>query len=152
MQAEKSLKRLARSSGFSQRDADAAMARRLLPLAGLSILSAHRDPVMIYTDEMEKQVASGTNYWDCFKGIDARRTEIVCMTWIAQTMSGTVVGGLSAFFYQQAGISQSDSFKLGWGQSAISAVGTMASWFILNKIGRKTLMFGGMCVMFLLLM
>ncbi|KAI1398058.1 sugar transporter [Hypoxylon fuscum] len=133
VRAEASLKRLARSSGFSQRDADAAMA------------------LMVYTDEMEKQVSEGTKYWDCFKGIDLRRTEIVCFIWLAQTMSGTAIGGLSSYFYQQAGISDADSFKLGWGQNGLNFVGTLASWFILNKIGRKTLVFGGMIVMFILL-
>ncbi|KAK8039377.1 MFS transporter- SP family- general alpha glucoside:H+ symporter [Apiospora rasikravindrae] len=132
--AERSLKRLARREGFSQRDADAAMA------------------LMIYTDEMEKQVATGTTYWDCFRGLDLRRTEIVCMTWMAQTMAGGAISGLSAFFFQQAGISAADSFKLGWGQNALGAVGTMASWLILNKVGRKTLMFWGMVVMFVLLL
>ncbi|KAI1376009.1 sugar transporter [Hypoxylon crocopeplum] len=132
--AEVSLKRLARSSGFSQRDADAAMA------------------LMVYTDEMEKQVSEGTTYLDCFKGIDLKRTEIVCFIWLAQTMCGTAIGGLSAYFYQQAGISDSDSFKLGWGQSGLNAVGTIASWFILNKVGRKTLVLGGMVVMFILLL
>ncbi|XXG97251.1 hypothetical protein Hte_003547 [Hypoxylon texense] len=131
--AEVSLKRLARSSGFSQRDADAAMA------------------LMVYTDEMERQVSEGTKYWDCFKGIDLRRTEIVCFIWLAQTMSGTAIGGLSAYFYQQAGISDADSFKLGWGQNALNFVGTVASWFILNKIGRRTLVFSGMVFMFILL-
>ncbi|KAI1245314.1 hypothetical protein MGN70_012204 [Eutypa lata] len=131
--AEQSLKRLARSSGFSQREADAAMA------------------LMVYTDEMEKQVAEGTRYRDCFKGVDGRRTEIVCMTWISQTMSGTALGSLSAFFFQQAGISASDSFKLSWGQNGLSAVGTIFSWFVLERIGRKTLMLGGMAVMFVLL-
>ncbi|KAK6212662.1 hypothetical protein LQW54_005083 [Pestalotiopsis sp. IQ-011] len=132
-EAERSLKRLARSSGFTQRDADASLA------------------LMIYTDEMEKQDREGTSYRDCFRGADLRRTEIVCMTWLAQAMSGTVVGGLGAFFYQQAGISSEDSFKLGWGQNALSFVGTLCTWFILNKIGRRTLMFSGMCVMFVLL-
>ncbi|KAK7948071.1 MFS transporter- SP family- general alpha glucoside:H+ symporter [Apiospora aurea] len=132
--AERSLKRLARREGFSQRDADAAMA------------------LMIYTDEMEKQVATGTTYWDCFRGLDLRRTEIVCMTWMAQTMAGGAISGLSAFFFQQAGISAADSFKLGWGQNALGAVGTMASWLILTKVGRKTLMFWGMAAMFVLLL
>ncbi|KAK7751950.1 hypothetical protein SLS62_006093 [Diatrype stigma] len=107
--------------------------------------------LMIYTDQMEKQVAGGTKYWDCFKGIDTRRTEIVCMTWIAQTMSGTALGGLSAFFFQQAGLSASNSFKLSWGQNGISAVGTIFSWVVLERIGRRTLMLGGMVVMFVLL-
>jgi len=107
---------------------------------------------MLYTDEMEKQVQSGTRYRDCFKGINLRRTEIVCMTWLAQTMSGTALGGLSAYFYERAGIAPSDAFKLSWGQSAIGAVGTIASWFVLQKVGRRTLMFGGMCTIFGLLM
>ncbi|KAK7921300.1 hypothetical protein PG985_009322 [Apiospora marii] len=132
--AECSLKRLARREGFSQRDADAAMA------------------LMVYTDEMEKQVATGTTYWDCFRGLDRRRTEIVCMTWMAQTMAGSAVSGLSAFFFQQAGLSDADSFKLSWGQNALGAVGTLASWLILNKVGRKTLMFWGMVGIFVLLL
>lgn len=107
---------------------------------------------MVYTDEMEKQVSEGTKYWDCFRGTDLRRTEIVCFIWLAQTMSGTAIGGLSSYFYQQAGISDADSFKLSWGQNGLNAVGTIASWFILNKAGRKTLVFWGMIVMFILLL
>ncbi|KAI0874223.1 general alpha-glucoside permease [Hypoxylon argillaceum] len=131
--AEKALKSLARSSGFSQREADATMA------------------LMIYTDQMEKQVSVGTSYKDCFKGVNLRRTEIICMTWLAQTLSGTALGGLSAFFYQQAGISDSDSFKLNWGKDGINFVGTVTSWFVLNKVGRKTLMFSGMSAIFVFL-
>lgn len=107
---------------------------------------------MIYTNEMEKQVAAGTTYWDCFKGTDLRRTEIVCMTWIAQTLSGTVVGGLSSYFYVRAGISTQDAYSLSWGQTAISAAGTITSWLVLNKVGRKKLMCCGMVVMFILLL
>ncbi|KAI0406370.1 general alpha-glucoside permease [Xylaria palmicola] len=131
--AERSLKRLARSSGSSQREVEAALA------------------LMVYTDEMEKQVSAGTSYKDCFKGANLRRTEIVCMTWLAQTLSGTALGGLSTFFYQQAGISDSDSFKLSWGKDAINFVGTVTSWFVLNKVGRKTLMFSGMSAIFVFL-
>ncbi|KAI0161576.1 general alpha-glucoside permease [Xylariaceae sp. FL1272] len=131
--AMESLKRLARSSGFTQRDADRALA------------------LMIYTDQMEKQSETGTRYKDCFRGIDLRRTEIVTMTWLAQTLSGTALGGLATFFYQNAGISDSDSFKLGWGTNAIGAVGTIASWFVLNKIGRRTLMLSGMMAIFVFL-
>ncbi|TGJ87246.1 hypothetical protein E0Z10_g1552 [Xylaria hypoxylon] len=131
--AEESLKRLARSSGFSQREADATLA------------------LMVYTDEMEKQVMAGTTYRDCFRGVNLRRTEIVCMAYLAQTLCGTSLGGLSTFFYQQAGISDSDSFKLSWGKDAINFVGVVSSWFILNKVGRKKLMLTGMCFIFVFL-
>ncbi|KAL9108126.1 MAG: hypothetical protein Q9227_007102 [Pyrenula ochraceoflavens] len=95
---------------------------------------------------MEKQTTAGTSYLDCFKGTDLRRTEIVCMTWIAQTLSGTVVGGLTSYFYVKAGISTDDAYSLSLGQTAIGAAGTMGSWFILNKVGRKKLMCYGLCV------
>ncbi len=72
---------------------------------------------MVYTDEMEKQVAEGTSYLHCFRGTDLRRTEIVCLTWIAQTMSGTALGGLSSYFFEKAGISADNAFKLSWGCS-----------------------------------
>lgn len=74
------------------------------------------------------------------------------MTWIAQTLSGTVVGGLSSYFYVRAGISTSSAYSLSLGQSGRGAVGTIASWFILNKVGRKQLMCGGMVVMFVILL
>ncbi|KAI0536037.1 general alpha-glucoside permease [Xylaria digitata] len=131
--AEESLKRLARSSGFSQREADATLA------------------LMVYTDEMEKQVLSGTTYRDCFKGVNLRRTEIICMVYLAQTLCGTALGGLSTFFYQQAGLSDSDSFKLSWGKDAINFVGVVSSWFILNKVGRRRLILSGMCFIFVFL-
>jgi MFS transporter, SP family, general alpha glucoside:H+ symporter len=133
-QAERSLKRLARSSGYTQRDADASMA------------------LMIYTNEMEKQLVAGTRYKDCFQGIELRRTEIVCMMWLAQTMCGSAIGGLGAFFFQQAGISAENSFKLNWGQNALGFLGTICTGFVLQNIGRRMLMVGGMCGMFVMLM
>ena len=42
-----------------------------------------------YTNAMEKAIAEGTQYWDCFKGIDLRRTEIACVTWLIQNATGS---------------------------------------------------------------
>ena len=44
--------------------------------------------MMIHTNELEKQITSGRTYWDCFKGVDLRRTEITCMTFAIQNWSG----------------------------------------------------------------
>lgn len=35
--------------------------------------------MMQHTNQLEMDISAGTSYWDCFKGIDRRRTEIVCM-------------------------------------------------------------------------
>ena len=40
------------------------------------------------------------------------------------------LNGTSPDFYQSAGISNTSSYDLGLGQTAIGIVGTVASWFI----------------------
>ncbi|WWD21809.1 hypothetical protein CI109_106297 [Kwoniella shandongensis] len=127
-----SIKRLARKNGVTDREADATVA------------------LMVYTDGMEKAVSAGTTYWDCFKGIDGRRTEIACMLWMAQALSGPVVAGNSTYMFEAAGISSSTSFKLGWIQSGIGAIGTIASWYTLTRYGRKKLILAG-CVSMLII-
>lgn len=46
-----------------------------------------------HTNEMEKNMTEGTRWRDLFKGTDLRRTEIVCLAWIAQTTCGTNIMG-----------------------------------------------------------
>jgi MFS transporter, SP family, general alpha glucoside:H+ symporter len=43
------------------------------------------------TNELEIAMSEGTSYWDCFKGVDARRTEITCMAWIVQAFCGAAL-------------------------------------------------------------
>ena len=56
----------------------------------LRLTSPVKDP---NTNEMEKNMSEGTRWTDLFKGTDLRRTEIVCFTWIAQTICGTNIMG-----------------------------------------------------------
>lgn len=44
--------------------------------------------MMVHTNRLELAVESGTTYFDCFKGIDLRRTEIACMAWGIQVFFG----------------------------------------------------------------
>lgn len=72
--------------------------------------------MMITTNELEKAVESGTGYWDCFKGIDLRRTEIVCITWSIQNLCGSAFMGYSTYFYEQAGLPIVDAFDMSMAQ------------------------------------
>lgn len=49
--------------------------------------------VIEHTNEMEISTQEGTRWKDLFKGSDLRRTEIVCVTWVAQTLCGTNIMG-----------------------------------------------------------
>jgi SP family general alpha glucoside:H+ symporter-like MFS transporter len=51
-----------------------------------------------HTNELEKNISEGTSYMDCFRGTDLRRTEIVCCTWVAQTICGTNIMGYLCVF------------------------------------------------------
>lgn len=103
--------------------------------------------MIIYTDEHNKAISEGTTYFDCFKGIDLRRTEIVCMCWAIQVLSGSPLMGYSSYFYQQAGLAVSNAFSMTIGQFCLGGVGTVCSWFLMSRAGRRTIYLVGQASM-----
>lgn len=108
--------------------------------------------MMIHTTELEKETVAGTSYWDCFKGTDLRRTEIACMVWMTQILCGCGLVGASTQFFEQAGLNETSAFDLSMGMYALGAVGTIASWFVMTRLGRRTLYLGGLLSMFAVLL
>lgn len=101
--------------------------------------------MMVYTTELEKANTKGAKYIDCFRGVNLRRTEIVCMVWAIQSLcGGSTFIGYSTYFFEQAGLSVDDSFSLSLGLYALGAVGTISSWFMMTRFGRRTLYIWGM--------
>lgn len=98
------------------------------------------------TNEFERSINEGTSYWDCFKGVDLRRTEIVCMVWLIQTAAGATFLGFSTYFYEAAGLEANDAFNLTLGQYALGAVGTVLSWSLMGYFGRRTLHLSGLVI------
>lgn len=106
---------------------------------------------MIRTNELEKEASSGTRYIDCFKGTDRRRTEIACVVWGIQTLCGSGLMGYSTYFLQQAGLPVEQSFNFTMGQYALGICGTLASWVLMMRFGRRTLYIGGLVALFVTL-
>ncbi|SCZ87903.1 BZ3500_MvSof-1268-A1-R1_Chr2-3g05371 [Microbotryum saponariae] len=102
---------------------------------------------MIFTNEIEKEVDAGTTYFDCFKGTNLRRTEIVCMVWMIQTLAGSGFIGYSTTFFERAGLSNSNSFSLSLGNYGLGAVGTISSWWTMQWFGRRDLYMWGLFAM-----
>jgi SP family general alpha glucoside:H+ symporter-like MFS transporter len=119
---------------------------------GLEFNADETISMMIHTNEMEKEAQAGTSYFDLFKGVSLRRTEIVCVTWVIQTMCGSTFMGFSTFFLQSAGMDVSSSFSMSLVQYAIGALGTLSSWFLMAWFGRRTLYLSGQLVMALFLL
>ncbi|PGH03120.1 hypothetical protein AJ79_07447 [Helicocarpus griseus UAMH5409] len=137
------------------RQGDSAGARK-----ALKRLTSRNDPtfnpdetiaMIEHTNELEKSMSAGTSYWDCFTGIDLRRTEIVCGVWLSQTLCGTNLMGYFAYFLKQAGLPTIHSFDMSLGQYGLGLLGTIGSWFIMAKVGRRTIFFSGISSLFILL-
>lgn len=109
--------------------------------------------MMRHTNEVEKYLNSGgTTYFDCFRGTDLRRTEITCMVWITQALSGLSLTGYAAYFYEQAGFSTERSFDLAVGMYGLAIVGCLLSWVWMRRIGRRTLYLAGLAGCFVILL
>lgn len=107
--------------------------------------------LMIETNELEKDISKDTSYLACFKGTDLRRTEIAAATWGIQILTGFVIQGYATYFFQQAGLNASDSFKMTLGQGGIHLVCNMLSAALTGNYGRRKLFLCG-CVVLTMLM
>lgn len=68
------------------------------------------------------------------------------MTFAGQVLSGSTFAYGPTYFFQQAGISTNDSYKVALGGTAIAFVGVIISWLLLSRAGRRTLYLTGMCL------
>ncbi|KAM3535353.1 hypothetical protein MY4038_001407 [Beauveria bassiana] len=107
--------------------------------------------MMIHTNDMERKIQAGISYSDLFKGVNRRRTEIVTCVWVIQTLCGASLMGYSTMFYRQAGLATENAFNMSLVQYAIGFIGTILSWFLMTRFGRRSLYLYGQCVLFTLL-
>ncbi|OAA44120.1 Sugar/inositol transporter [Metarhizium rileyi] len=105
------------------------------------------------TDLLEREYETETTYSDCFKGVSLVRTEISVMVYLIQVIGGNPLIGYANYFFEQAGLSSSDAFSMGVGNTALGFVGTVISWPLMNffNLGRRTIYTSGMVVMTILL-
>ena len=68
--------------------------------------------MMLHTVKIENEVTASSNYWDCFRGVDLRRTEIARVTFAGQIPSGSTFAYSPTYFFTNAGISTDDSYAL----------------------------------------
>ncbi|KAK5119293.1 hypothetical protein LTR85_007649 [Meristemomyces frigidus] len=108
--------------------------------------------MMVHTTALEEKITTGASYLDCFRGTDLRRTEIVCMVWAIQNLSGNAFSNYSTYFLEQAGVSSANSYSFAMGQYAINMVGVFGAWGLMTYgIGRRSLYFYGLCGLFTML-
>jgi MFS transporter, SP family, general alpha glucoside:H+ symporter len=57
--------------------------------------------MIIETDKLEFEMETGTTYWDCFKKINLRRTEVSIGVYTIQVLSGIYLVGYATYFFQR---------------------------------------------------
>lgn len=92
-----------------------------------------------HTLKLEREIESGSTYLDCFRGVDLRRTEVVCMTFAGQALSGAIFAYGPTYFFIQAGISADNSYGIATGGTGMAFIGTVLSWFLLARYGRRSI-------------
>ncbi|KAL4878816.1 general substrate transporter [Aspergillus karnatakaensis] len=130
-------------------------ARKALSRLSSSYTGAELDntvSMMIHTNELEKEISEGTSYWDCFKGVNLRRTEVTCVAWLIQSASGATLMGYAAYFFVQAGLPNYISFNFSMGLYALAMCGVAISWFVMMHLGRRTIYLLGLSGMFAVLL
>ena len=108
--------------------------------------------MMILTNEREKQVTAGTTYLDCFKDTNLRRTGITCAMFVMQVGSGLWFAIHIVYFLEQAGLDPAKAFDFGLGTNALALGGVIASWYLMTRLGRRTLYIAGLASLFTILM
>jgi SP family general alpha glucoside:H+ symporter-like MFS transporter len=101
--------------------------------------------LMKHTNKMEKDYNyGGASYKDLFKGVNRRRTEIACLAWCSQALSGWSLTSYAPYFFEQAGFSASISFNLSTTCYGVGIAGGIISWILLPFVGRRKLYLYGL--------
>ncbi|KAJ5624054.1 Maltose permease MAL61 [Penicillium lagena] len=98
--------------------------------------------MMVHTVKIENEANASSSYLDLFKGVDLRRTEITVFTYLIQELCAPLVAYI-VYFLEEAGLTPNASFDFGMGEYALAIVGVFIAWFLVPKLGRRSLLLIG---------
>ncbi|OAQ61353.1 general alpha-glucoside permease [Purpureocillium lilacinum] len=121
-------------------DAEASLRR----LASSKVNVAASLAFIVETDRLELELEAGSTYMDCFRKVNLRRTEISIGVYCAQVLSGIYLINYGTYFFQQAGLPTDQAFNMA---VAVGFVGTVISWGLMVRVGRRTLFNWGLAML-----
>ncbi|KAM5351789.1 hypothetical protein ACJ41O_004512 [Fusarium nematophilum] len=102
-------------------------------------------------DEVKRET-EGATYLECFRKSNLRRTIISIAPLMIQSLCGIAfVASYATYYIQLAGYSTSESFKLQIVQQAISMIGNIMSWYLVDRVGRRNLTVYGLLILTVIL-
>ncbi|KAH7070680.1 trehalose transporter [Paraphoma chrysanthemicola] len=131
------------------KEAEKSLLRLTSPKTDPTFNAAETVDMIRHTNELEKDMTEGASYMDCFKGVNKRRTEIVCMLFVSQNLAGNTFSNYSTYFFAQAGMTGDMPYNFALGQYGLNTVGAFVTWiFMAWGVGRRTLFLGGLTGLF----
>ncbi|KAL3712473.1 hypothetical protein TMatcc_001172 [Talaromyces marneffei ATCC 18224] len=76
-----------------------------------------------HTTQLEMEESGDASFFECFQGVNWRRTEINCVVWAAQILYGNAILGYSVTFLEAAGFSEIQAFDLNISLSTCYIIG-----------------------------
>lgn len=137
---------------------DARKAIKKLVRKGNASRMEEKYALMRHTIEQEKkndasleQPTGVQAYTAIFKGINRRRTEVACMAWLIQQLCGSNLIAWAPVLFEQAGLSPADLLSINMAVPGAGLLGTIASWWLMQKMGRRPIYFWGLVMLSFLL-
>ncbi|KAF5135106.1 Maltose permease MAL61 [Metarhizium anisopliae] len=127
-------------------DADKSLRRLASPGVNVAATLAF----IVETDRLEQEIEAGSTYVDCFTKVNWRRTEISIGVYCTQALSGIYLVNYGTYFFQQAGLPTDQAFNMSVGFMALGLAGTIVSWFLMVRFGRRVLYNYGLAVLVVL--
>jgi MFS transporter, SP family, general alpha glucoside:H+ symporter len=108
--------------------------------------------VIMEKNDEEKKIAKKVSFRDCFKGKNLRYTLLTCLVALTNWASGNAMIGHAVFFLRTTGIGETYIYMIPLAQCLIGILSTMASWFLIDRADRRTILLRGMiaCTVILL--
>lgn len=129
-------------------------ALRSLGQLGFSSIQAEQQIRIIKrTLSKTREETKGVSYLECFRRSNLRRTVVSCMPLAIHALCGvSFVASYSTYYQQLAGYTTQASFHLSIVQGILSLLGNVCSWFLIDKVGRRSLSFMGLVLLTTLLL
>lgn len=128
------------------------MERLTSKVDGFNVDVKQQVEMMVHTNAMESYITKGTSFVDCFRGTNLRRTEITLGIYAVQMLCGSTLIFSSAFFLEQAGLPASYSFDVTTSQFGLGAIATLASWWFIARMTRRSLYLSGLGLLGIILL
>ncbi|PVI08333.1 sugar transporter [Periconia macrospinosa] len=107
---------------------------------------------IVETDRLERSLEAGSSYVDVFRKVNWRRTEIAIGVYTTQVLCGIYLINYGTYFFDLAGLDNTQAYNMGIGFLAVGWVSTVFSWYLMQKFGRRVLYNLGLTLLIIIMM